>query len=145
MHHWGHVKKARTVVIPGLQVFIECQYVFVYSMCISVHIYCFGFSVCVSIHAWSQKACALYWLSQNSSGPGVIVCLCVTDTSRNRAKTGLAAPAVSQPNLLLSVWLACMAILSASAYRVCACTRVGWCVKGALLVDTRGCLSTPTY
>lgn len=91
------------MVIPGLQVFIECQYVFVYSMCISVHIDCFGSCVCVSIHASSQKACALYWLSQNSSGPGVIVCLCVTDTSRNREKTGLAALAVSEPNLPLTV------------------------------------------
>lgn len=43
----------------------------------------------VSIHAASQEACALYWLSQNSSRPGVIVCLCVTDTSKNREKTGL--------------------------------------------------------
>lgn len=90
-------------------------------MCISVHIDCFGSCVCVSIHASSQKACALYWLSQNSSGPGVIVCLCVTDTSRNREKTGLAAPAVSEPNLPLSVWLA--SILSALAYRVCVCVR----------------------
>lgn len=82
-------------------------------MCISVHLDCFWACVYVSIHAASQEACALYWLSQNSSRPGVIVCLCVTDTSKNRVKTGLAAPAVSEPNLQLSVWLACTAILSA--------------------------------
>lgn len=46
--------------------------------------------------------------------PGVIVCLCVTDTSKNRAKTGPAAPAVLEPNLQLGVWLARMAILSAA-------------------------------
>lgn len=87
---------------------------FVCSMCISVQLDCFWASVYVSIHAASQEACALYWLSQNSSHPGVIVC--VTDTSKNRVKTGLTA-AVSEPNLQLGPWLACMAILSATCWQ----------------------------
>ena len=32
-----------------------------------------------------------YWASQNSSGPSVIVCLCVTDTSKSGGKASLAA------------------------------------------------------
>lgn len=56
-------------VILSHQVFIKCKYAFVYSMCISVHLDCIWACVYASIHAASQEACALYWLSQNSSPP----------------------------------------------------------------------------
>lgn len=65
------------VVILGHQVFIKCKYVFVCSMCISVHLDCFWACVYVSIHAASQEACALYWFSQNSCSLHSPRCDCV--------------------------------------------------------------------
>lgn len=81
--------------------------------------------------------CSTYFtrLLKIALAPCVTVCLCVTDTSKSGGKASLAARAVSQPSLQLSVWLACTTILSVACpvcgyVCVCACVWCGVCQIG---------------
>lgn len=81
-------------VILGHQVFIE------YNLCLCVQyvslytVTAFG-PVCMCLFMQHHRKLVHFTgFLKIVLSPGVIVCLCVTDTSKNRAKTGLAAPAV---------------------------------------------------
>lgn len=92
-----------------------CFWVSVFTLCVPAAYSC----LCVFRLHRGQLVHILCWASQNSSGPSVIVCLCVTDTSKSGGeKASLATRVVSEPNLQLSVWLAWTTILSV-AYPVC--------------------------
>lgn len=118
------------MVILGYQVFIKCKYAFVctvlFRVCLMsafgflyLHCVCLLHScLCVFRLHGGQLMHILYWASENSSGPSVIVCLCVTDTSKTGGKASLATQVVSEPNLQLNVWLAWTTILSVT-YPVC--------------------------
>ncbi len=104
-------------------------WVLVFTLCASVHT-----SLCVFGLHHGQFVHLFYWVSQNSSSPSVIVCLCVTDTSKSGGKASLAAYAVLEPNLQLAVWLACTTILSVACpvcSYVCVCVCVCVCGMGS--------------
>lgn len=142
-------KRAVERVIFSHQVFIKCKH----TLCVpNVCFWICVFKLC-AITAYlavcrlhhGQFVHLFYWASQNSSGPSVIVCLCVTDTSKSRGKASLAARVVSEPNLQLDVWLACTTILSV-AHPACSyvCVYVFVHVPcGVCQTETRGCLCAP--
>lgn len=114
---------------------------FVYLHCVHILHTC----LCVFRQHRGQLVHLFYWASQNSSGPSVIVCLCVTDTSKSGGKASLAAQAGSAPNLQLKVWLACMTILSVAHAATCVCVCM-LCVVWGLPDRDKGMLvSSPTF